>query len=63
MRQVVDVASDVVGIVGEFLQAQLENAERDVLVFAAVVLHEGCADEDVVLGAYVFARTFENCSG
>lgn len=60
MRQIIDVAGYVVGIVAELLQAQLEYTERDVLVLAAVVLHQGGAHEYVVLGSLVFARPFEN---
>lgn len=48
MREIVDVAQDVFGYMGELLQAQLEYPEGDILVFRAVVLHQGSRHEHVV---------------
>lgn len=50
MRQVVDVAQHVLGDVRELLEAQLEDAEGDVLVLGAVVLHQRRCHEHVVQG-------------
>lgn len=51
MRQIVDIAQHILGDVRELLQAQLEDPERYVLVFGAVVLHQRCRHEHVVAGS------------
>ena len=41
MREIVHIRHDIVGIVGELLEAEFEDSEGDFLVLAAVVFHEG----------------------
>lgn len=63
VRQVVDVAHDVLRAAAELLQPQLEDPEGDLLVLAAVVLHEGRGHEHMVSRSHVFARLFEHGAG
>lgn len=48
MREVVDVAQDILRYVRELLKAQLEYPEGYILVLGAVVLHQSRRYEHVV---------------
>lgn len=48
MRQVIDIAEYIFRYVRELFKAQFKYPEGNVLVFGAVVLHEGRGYEDVV---------------
>lgn len=63
MRQIVDVARDVLGNVAEFFQTQLEYPESDILIFAAIILHQRCTNENVIMRSAVFSGFFEDRPG
>lgn len=60
MWQIVNVTQDIIGIVTELLQSQLEYSERNVLVFATVVLHQCCCHKDLIHGPSIFAGPLEH---
>lgn len=51
MRQIIYIAKNIFWYVRKLLQAQLEYSKSDILVFGAVVLHEGGRNEHVVAGS------------
>lgn len=63
MRQVVDVALDILRITAELLQAQLEYAERNFLVLAAVVFHQSGRHKYVIPRSDVLACLLEHGTG
>lgn len=62
MRQVVNVAHDIIGTATEFLQPQFEYTKRNILIFAAVVFHERSGNKDMVPGTNIFSGFFEHGS-
>lgn len=60
MRQVIDVGHDIILILWEFLETELEDSERDLLVFAAIVFHEGGGAVHVELSPVVFSSLLEH---
>lgn len=63
MRQIVYVAHDKFWAATESLQSQLEYTKSNVLVLAAVVLHECGRHKHMVPWSYVFACLFEHWPG
>ena len=63
MRQVVNIAENVLCVVAKLLQTELEHLEGHLLVLAAVVLHECSGDEHVVPAPLVLSRLLEHLAG
>lgn len=60
MRQVIHVAHHELRTTAETLQTQFENAKRNILVLAAIVLHQGGRHEHMVARTHILASLFED---